>query len=224
MQLLDPAFNVVALPDGGALVSSSLTLDNCAASIGDLLRQAARKFPNRVLAAERDVRGDWCRLTYSRALELCGRAGEALLQRGLGPERPLMVVADNSLNHLVLALAAQNVGIPYAPVAPAYAIAGTDRTKLRHVVDLLTPGLIVVDSVPRFEKVLPELANYGVEIVATAEERSGLGITPFSDLVSGSTTDLVTRACAKVGPDTLGKILLHPARLACPRPFGTRTA
>ena len=57
MQLLDPAFNVVALPDGGALVSSSLTLDNCAASIGDLLRQRLENFrtgywpPNATCAA-----------------------------------------------------------------------------------------------------------------------------------------------------------------------------
>ena len=217
MQLLDPAFNVVALPDGGALVSSTLMLDNRAASIGDLLRQAARRFPNRALAAERDVHGDWRRLTYGRALELCGRAGEALLQRGLGPERPLMVIADNSLNHLVLALAAQNAGIPYAPITPAYAIAGTDQTKLHYVVDLLTPGLIVVDSVPRFENVLPKLANHGVEIVATAEEGAGPGITPFSDLVSGSTTDLVTRACATVGPDTLGKILFTSGSTGMPK-------
>jgi feruloyl-CoA synthase len=217
MQLSDPASNVVALSDGGALVSSSLTLNNCAASIGDLLRQAARKVPNGVFAAERDLRGDWRRLTYGRALELCGRAGEALLQRGLGPERPLMVIAGNSLNHLVLALAAQNVGVPYAPIAPAYAIAGADRAKLHHVVDLLMPGLIVIDSLSRFENVLPELAGYGVEIVAAAEEGVGPKVTSFRDLVSGSTSDLVTRACAKVRRDTLGKILFTSGSTGMPK-------
>lgn len=217
MQLSDPASNVVALSDGGALVSSSVTLNNCAASIGDLLRQAARKVPNGVFAAERDVRGDWRPLTYGHALELCGRAGEALLQRGLGPERPLMVIAGNSLNHLVLALAAQNVGVPYAPIAPAYAIAGADRAKLHHVLDLLTPGLIVIDFLSRFENVLPELAGYGVEIVAAAEEGVGPKVTSFPDLVNGSTTDLVTRACAKVGRDTLGKILFTSGSTGMPK-------
>ena len=40
------------------------------------------------------------------------------------------------------ALAAMIVGIPYAPISPAYSLMSSDFGKLRAIVDLLTPGLV----------------------------------------------------------------------------------
>ena len=39
-----------------------------------------------------------------------------------------------------------HVGIPYAPVSTAYSLVSRDFDKLRHVLDILTPGLIFADD------------------------------------------------------------------------------
>ncbi len=110
-------------------------------------RRRAR--PDHVLAAERSERQDWRQLSYGDALALCERVGGLLLERGLGPNWPVMTIAKNGLDHLVLALSAQFVGVPFVPVAPAYALLGLDRSKDRHVVGLVKPGLVFVDSASR---------------------------------------------------------------------------
>ncbi|MFX7906685.1 feruloyl-CoA synthase, partial [Acinetobacter baumannii] len=75
-------------------------------------------------------------------LERARAIGQALLDRGVSAERPLAILSGNDLEHLQLALGAMWAGVPYAPVSPPYALVSTDFGKLRHVFDVLTPGLV----------------------------------------------------------------------------------
>src|SRR5205814_4263482 len=68
--------------------------------------------------------------------------GAALLTRNLSTERPIVILSGNDLDHALLGLAANYVGVPYAPVSPAYSLISSDFGKLRHIVNLLTPGLV----------------------------------------------------------------------------------
>ena len=66
------------------------------------------------------------RLTYGDALEKVRCLGQALLDCHLTADRPLAILSGNSVEHLLLALAAQHVGVPYAPDL-AGLFAGVDR-------------------------------------------------------------------------------------------------
>src|SRR5262249_25940168 len=143
--------------------------------------------------------------------------GGALLARGLGPERPLMVIANNGLDHLLIALAAQFVGVPYAPVTPAYAVMGDDRSKLRHVVDLLRPGLIFVDSADRVGAAAAILRDSGAEIISGRASKQPAGVGTLSAMLDQGDRELARGASTAVGPQTLAKILFTSGSTGMPK-------
>ena len=54
--------------------------------------------------AERGVSGAWQKLTYLETYGAVRRIGQALLDRGLGPQRPVAILSDNGIDHALLAL------------------------------------------------------------------------------------------------------------------------
>src|SRR6059058_710277 len=60
----------------------------------------------------------------------------------LPPYPKKITVRLDHIEHALLALAALYVGVPYAPISPPYALVSSDFGKLRHVLGLLTPGLV----------------------------------------------------------------------------------
>jgi feruloyl-CoA synthase len=59
-------------------------------------------------------------------------------------------LSENSLEHAMLALACVYVGVPYCPVSPAYALISQDFEKLRHILQLLQPGMVFASDVQRY--------------------------------------------------------------------------
>ena len=98
--------------------------------------------PDRVFLAQRDVRGGWRTLTYAEALDQARRIGECLLRKNVSVERPIAVLSGNDIEHALLQLAALYIGVPYAPISPAYSLLSSDFAKLRQILGLLTPGLV----------------------------------------------------------------------------------
>jgi feruloyl-CoA synthase len=58
----------------------------------------------------------------------------------------LQSLAGNGIDHALIMLAALYVGIPVAPIAPAYALQTNDYIKLSHAFRVLTPGMVVVED------------------------------------------------------------------------------
>ena len=77
--------------------------------------------PDYPLVAERVTDGSWHACSYGprrhdRAI------GQALLERGLARDRPLLVLSGNSIDHLLVTLEAMTAGVPVAPVSVAYSL------------------------------------------------------------------------------------------------------
>jgi feruloyl-CoA synthase len=64
----------------------------------------------------------WRTVTYREALEQVRRLAQGLLDRKLSRDRTVVILSGNSIEHGLLALAAMYVGVPYAPIAPAYSL------------------------------------------------------------------------------------------------------
>src|SRR5512145_1564504 len=106
-------------------------------------------------------------LTYAQALERAKRVGQYLLDKKLSAERPLVVLSGNDIEHALLHLGAMYVGVPYAPISPAYSLLSTDFAKLRFIRDLLTPGLVFANG-PQYAKALE--AFRGIEVLEAFDQ------------------------------------------------------
>ena len=128
------------------ILRSPMTLDPYASNLCEYLIDWAEKTPERTFLAERDQTGSWRRVSYGVALDLVRSIAQALLNRGLSSDRPVMILSDNGIENGLLQLGAMYVGIPVAPISPAYSLTSKDFAKLRHVFDLIRPKLVFAGS------------------------------------------------------------------------------
>lgn len=154
--------------DGSALLHPITVLGPYPERVTDQLEHWAAIAPDRTFVARRAADGAWRGLTYARTLERVRAIGGGLTRLPLSPERPLAILSGNSVEHLLLALAAMHVGIPYCPVCPAYAQSGSDLAKLRYVMQLLTPGAIALDA-SGFEHAVGATAPRDATVIALSD-------------------------------------------------------
>src|SRR4029078_7286205 len=93
------------------------------------------------------------------------RIAQALLDRGLSEERPIVILSGNGIEHGLLALAAMYAGIPYAPIAPAYSLIAREFGTLRYLMDSLRPGLVYAADGEAFANALRAVVSDDVEVV-----------------------------------------------------------
>jgi len=183
----------------------------------DRLEFWARATPDRVFLAQRTHGGDWQTTTYSECLTRVRRLAAGLLRRGLSKEKPLMILSGNSIEHALVALAATYVGIPYAPVSPAYSLAVNEFRALAHVRDNFQPSIVFVDDGKRFESALKAICRGEEEIVFHSSAPDGLPCISLSDLETSAGFSKVEQANGHVGPDAVAKVLYTSGSTGLPK-------
>jgi feruloyl-CoA synthase len=180
----------------GPFLEPDLDLGPYPERITDALNDWATRAPHRTLLAERSPQGEWIRVSYAqfrrRALGVAQWLRE---QSGISSERPIAILSGNSIPHAILAVGAMYAGIPYAPVAPAYALQSRDYRKLHQVIELLTPGLIFAHgNTDAFGRALPDHA-----ILTELPDRESDEVPP------------------QPGPDAIAKILFTSGSTGVPK-------
>jgi feruloyl-CoA synthase len=172
----------------------------------DRLVSGAQAHPERTLVARRGPDGEWIRLSYAEVLESARRIGQALLDRGLSSERPLVIVSGNDLEHFQLALGAMYAGIPYSPLSPAYSLVASDPAKLRDLIEQLTPGAVFASDGKAFAHALTAVLPADAELILARGEVPGRTATSFVSLLATEPTSIDAHN-AQVGPETIAKFL-----------------
>jgi len=193
--------NLERRADGTMLLRSPQPLGQSARAIGEWLVRWAHIAPQRVFLAERSGAA-WRKVTYAEALDQARRIGQALIERGLDQAKPVAILSDNSIDHALLALGAMHVGVPVAPVSPAYSLMSKDFAKLKGIFELLEPGLVWTADAAKFA---PALAAVGAKA------------TPLAELLDKDSTSRVDEAFAKIGAKTIAKILFTSGSTGTPK-------
>src|SRR5216684_4141520 len=213
----DAAVGVEQLPGGGMILRSPQPLQPYARCVGEWLERWARQAPDRTFLAERDGTGGWRKLNYGEAQAAARAIGQALLDRGLGARRPVMILSDNGIDHALLALGAMQAGVPVAPVSTAYSRLSQDFARLRYVRDLVAPGLIFADDGERYGPAIAALGLGDAELVVSSNPLRGMPATEFRALLDTRPGAAVAAAYAALGPDTVAKILFTSGSTGQPK-------
>ncbi|UGS34394.1 feruloyl-CoA synthase [Capillimicrobium parvum] len=196
------------------LLRSADELGEHAPTLGHLLRRHGERAPDALLAAQRHD-GGWRRLTWGDARHAADAVGQAMLDRGLGADRPLMILSGNSIEHLVMALGAHTTGVPVIPVSTAYSLASRDHARIRAIAALCSPGMVFADDPGPYGAALDAVAAPGrVEVVARGQRA---GAVRFDDLVRTPAGPDVERAFAAVTPQSVAKLLFTSGSTGVPK-------
>lgn len=203
--------------DGTQLLEVVEQLPNYPDTLIERLDHWASVAPDRVFVAQRNAGGEWESITYRDTLNRVRSLSQVLLDMNLRPERPLAILSGNSTEHLLLALAAMYVGIPYAPLSPAYCLISKDFGKAKYICELLTPGAFFVDNTSNYGEALSAIAADDAEVIAlNATGFTGAART-FNSLVSTPVTDAVDQAHSALTPDTIAKFLFTSGSTGMPK-------
>jgi feruloyl-CoA synthase len=204
-------------PDGTLRARSTSALSDYPVRLSDRLAHWAALRGGQTFAAKRGPDGQWRHVTWAQALGHARRLGQALLDRGLSVDRPLIILSDNDLEHLMLILAAQHVGVAYASISQAYSLISQDHGKLRHIVKLMTPGLVFAAHGERFAKAIAAAVPEGIEIAVTQAPIPGRACVSWDALDATPPTAAVDTARLAVGPDTVQKFLFTSGSTSLPK-------
>ncbi|MEL7114589.1 MAG: feruloyl-CoA synthase [Pseudomonadota bacterium] len=202
-------------PDGTILLRSTRAMLDPVEKTSDWLHHWADAAPGRVFLAERSGAG-WREESYGAVLEKVRAIATALLARGMGPDTPILILSGNSVDHGLLTLAAQYIGVPTVPLAEQYSLVEAAHARLLQAAALVRPKLVYADDAVTFGKALSLDVFAKAEIVAS-QAGDHPGVTPFDALLRGSTGVDLAAHHARVTADTLAKILMTSGSTSLPK-------
>jgi feruloyl-CoA synthase len=211
------AVELERLRGGGFILRSPLQLEPYATNVCSYLVDWALRTPQRTFLAERSAQGNWRRLGYGEALSSVRSLAQALLDRGVSTDRPVMILSGNSIENGLLQLAAMFAGLPVSPISPAYALLSQDFGKLKFVFELVNPKLVYVDNVEPFKAALSALDLDDTVLLVRQGAADDIGAITIDEMLSTQPTSAVDDAFSSVGPDTIAKILFTSGSTGMPK-------
>jgi len=193
------AFDVEATADGATIIRARRELGPYARCTGDDVRAWGTRTPNATFVAERGPDGAWMRLSYGELLGRVRTIGAGLIERGATADAPLGIVAENGIEHALVSLAGQYVGIPVSPISVGYASPDAAPGRLRDLLAKLDPALVFAGDARIAERIAGS-----APVVTSTRELSGDPV-------------LADAAAERVGPETIAKIMFTSGSTGTPK-------
>jgi feruloyl-CoA synthase len=215
--LAPPATTRTELPGGGFVLRSPVPLQPYARCVGEWLEHWARETPDHPAFAERGADGQWNALSYAQLRRQVGAVAQGLLDLRLDPAKPIVILSDNALDHLVLSLAAMHIGRASCTVSSAYSrLAQGDYSRLHPILRALDPALVYGADAATYA---PGLLAAGLPATAcfTHGAASVPGAVDFATLKATVETPAVMQAFATITPETHAKYLLTSGSTGHPK-------
>lgn len=212
-------------------IESQIPTRPFAGQLSDHLRRWAADAPARVFLAERNAANDWRTVCYSEARRRADSFSQALLDHGHAPGYPIAALAGNCIEHILLMLAAMQVGIPFLSVSPAYSRQTARYERLRRVLEVVRPSALFLDKAVDFTTVFHGLRLRNVEAIVTGPATDGserrardeiacASDKPVAELEEWARTGprpAMQSAYERVGPGTTAKILMTSGSTGAPK-------
>lgn len=183
----------------------------------DRLVHWAQLRPEQTFIAARQAGGEWRHVSYREMLDSVRSIAQGLLSYGLSADKPLALLSGNDIEHLQMALGAMYAGIPYCPVSPAYSLLSQDFAKLRHVCDLLQPGLVFVSDATAFQRAIEAVLPAETPLISVRGQLLGRTQVGFASLLQTPAGAQAEAAFNATGPDSIAKFLFTSGSTKLPK-------
>ncbi len=215
-QLAPPRVARIRFDDGSFVLRSPEPLKPYARCVGEWIERWSAQTPDRLAVAERDASGQWRRLSWGELRRAVGALAQSLLGLRLPPQRPLVVLSDNGIDHLLLMLAAMHVGRAVCTVSSAYCRLTKDYSKIHGILATLGPALVYASDAAVYG---PALASSGVDAVAVFSlgAETFPGALAFDTLLRTAESPAVKAAFDAILPDEHAKYLLTSGSTGHPK-------
>jgi feruloyl-CoA synthase len=230
-RMLAPPRTVKTDLGGGAFtLHSPDPLQPYARCVGEWLERWALQTPDAPAFAERASAPDaasagganpgWTVLRWGELRQRVGAVAQSLLDLRLPAHQPIVVLSDNSLDHLVLSLAALHIGRAVCSVSSGYCrLAKGDFTKIHAILDKLAPVLVYAADAATYGPVLRRISpNASASVVVFSDgAATHPGALDFAQLLGCSETPAVQQAFEAITPDSHAKYLLTSGSTGQPK-------
>lgn len=215
-QLAPPRSVKIPFDDGSFVLRSPEPLKPYARCIGEWLERWAAETPDAEAFAERTADGGWRRLTWRETREQVGRIAQSLLGLKLLPQAPVVVLSDNAIDHLLLALATMHIGRAVCTVSSAYSRLTKDHTKIHGILNTLGPALVYASDAAVYGPAIASANLHAVTVFSQGAEKYP-GALSFDSLQRTAEGPAVQAAFEAITPDTHAKYLLTSGSTGHPK-------
>lgn len=205
-------------PDGTMIVEPVAELEPFVPSLPAVLAERADKTPDRVYLAQRSGRGGpWVRYTYAETRRDADAVAQWLLDRGIAPGRPVLLLSGNSIAHAVFKFGAMAARVPSCPVSVNYSLMPGDFGRLRHVARLVRPAVVFAEQAAVFRRAL-ENVDFGDAVIVTDDPAAlSRPATALSEVLATPVSPAVRRSIDSIDPDEPTAYMLTSGTTSMPK-------
>lgn len=216
-QVAPPSCVRTDLDDGSFVLSSRIALEPYARCVGEWLERWVAETPETIALAERGAAGaSWRTLSYRELRQQVGAVAQALLDMDLPPQRPIVILSDNALDHAVLALAAQHLGRTSCSLSSGYSRTAGSFARLHGCLDALQPALIYASDAEQFGRAIAGYKFEGPRVFSRNAELQPQALS-FERLLRVRETPAVLKHFHAIAPDDHAKYLLTSGSTGQPK-------
>ncbi len=202
---------------GGFELASPELLGPYARCVGEWLEHWARETPSATAFAEPSAGGGWHKLSWGELRTQVGAVAQGLLDLQLPAGKPIAVLSDNALDHLVLVLAAMHIGRAACTISSGYSrLAQDGYTRVHGILQTVDPCLVYASDSAIYGPPLVWAGITAQEVFSLGHERQA-GALSFARLAATRETPAVMQAFAAITPDTHAKYLLTSGSTGHPK-------
>ena len=214
--LAPPRVARIPFDDDSFVLRSPEPLKPYARCVGEWIERWAAETPDALAVAERDAQGGWRRLSWRELRRAVGAVAQSLLGLKLPPQRPVVVLSDNSVDHLLLMLGAMHVGRAVCTVSSAYCRLTQDYSKIHGILATLGPALVYASDAPVYG---PALHTAGIDAATVFSQSAETfpGALAFDTLLRTAESPAVMQAYQASLPDDHAKYLLTSGSTGHPK-------
>ncbi len=214
LALADVSVSVFGSVDGDFTLRNNIELPDDDSTVIDKVESWASKTPDAPFLCQRKGEG-WDKVSYLQFYDKVKAVASRLACTSLSADRPLLILAPNSIDHAIVSCAAMYIGVPVASISPAYGLMAKTFDRLQQIIEILQPGAAYVSDASLFESSVSSMAEaYPFPILTTSGEHPVVRNLEEGDQIEPEGLQALRD---KIGPGTLAKIMFTSGSTGVPK-------